>query len=81
MNVSHWFYEEVGADHIVALKPLQYNFSEIDTFIDRFVMKKMQSIVYTHWQDKTPGSMAKMSEIVPLYMTGWEKTDEEVEKK
>lgn len=81
MNISHWFYEEVGADHIVALKPLQYNFSEIDTFIDKFVMKKAQSIVHTQWKDKTPGSMAMMSEIVPLYITGWEKTDEEVDRK
>ena len=81
MNVSHWFYEEIGADHIVALKPLQYNFGEIDTFIDKFVMKKTQSIVHTQWKDKTPGSMAKMSEIVPLYINGWEKTDEEVERK
>lgn len=81
MNFPHWFYEEIGADHIVALKPLQYNFGEIDTFIDRFVMKKVQSIVHTQWQDKTPGSMAKMIDIVPLYMTGWEKTDEEMEKK
>jgi poly(3-hydroxybutyrate) depolymerase len=81
MNAAHWLYEEVGADHIVALKPLQYNFGEIDTFIDKFVMKKEQAIVHTQWKDVVPSSMAKMFDIVPLYMTGWEKTDEEVEKK
>jgi hypothetical protein len=80
MNIPHWLYEEVGADHIVALKPLQYNFGEIDTFIDRFVMQEKQTIVHTQWKDKMPGSMDKMIDIVPLYMTGWDKTDEEVEK-
>ncbi len=81
MNVPHWLYEEVGADHIVALKPLQYNFGEIDTFIDKFIMKKVQTIAHTEWKDKTPDSMAAMAKVVPLYMEGWEKTDEEVEKK
>lgn len=81
MNIPHWLYEEVGADHIVALKPLQYNFGEIDSFIDKFVMQKKHAIVHTQWKDKTPGSMEKMFDIVPLYMTGWDKTDEEVEKK
>lgn len=81
MNVPHWLYEEVGADHIVALKPLQYNFGEIDSFIDKFIMQKKHAIVHTQWKDKTPGSMEKMFDIVPLYMTGWDKTDEEVEKK
>ena len=81
MNVPHWLYEEVDADHIVALKPLQYNFGEIDSFIDKFVIQKKHAIVHTQWKDKTPGSMDKMFDIVPLYMTGWDKTDEEVEKK
>jgi hypothetical protein len=81
MSIAHWLYEEVDADHIVALKPLQYNFVEIDTFIDRFVMKKQHSIVHTQWKDKTPDSMDRMFDIVPLYMIGWEKTDDEVEKK
>lgn len=79
MNVPHWLYEEVGADHIVALKPLQYNFGEIDSFIQRFVMNKSTAIVHTQWKDKKPDSMADMATVVPLYMTGWEKTDEEVE--
>lgn len=81
MNIPHWLYEEVDADHIVALKPLQYNFGEIDTFINKFVMKKNSAIVHTQWKDKVPGSMDKMFDIVPLYMLGWDKTDEEVEKK
>lgn len=80
MNIPHWLYEEVDADHIVALKPLQYNFGEIDTFIDKFVMKRNSAIVHTQWKDKVPGSMGKMFDIVPLYMLGWDKTDEEVEK-
>ncbi|KPM46743.1 alpha/beta hydrolase [Jiulongibacter sediminis] len=74
---AHWLFEEVGADHIVALKPLQYNFPEIDSFIERFVMKSSEAIIHTQWTDKTPGSMDKMFDIVPLYMTGWDKTDEE----
>lgn len=75
----HWFYVEEGADHIVALKPLQYNFGEIDNFIDRLVLKGEHAMVKTGWKDKVPGSMAKMFDIVPLYMIGWDKTDEEVE--
>lgn len=79
MNVPHWLYEEVGADHIVALKPLQYNFWEIDSFIARFVMAKSTAIIHTQWSDKKPASMADMATVVPLYIAGWEKTDEEVE--
>lgn len=75
----HWLYVEKGADHIVALKPLKYNFGEIDTFIEKFVMGGSESIVETIWEEKTPGSMDKMFDIVPLYMIGWGKTDEEVE--
>ena len=79
MNVAHWLYEENGADHIVALKPLQYNFAEIDTFLDKFVMQGKQAVVHTIWTDKEPDSMDKMFDVVPLYMIGWGKTDEEVE--
>lgn len=80
LDVPHWLYQEAGADHIVALKPLQYNFSEIDAFIEKFVMQKNAASVHTIWTDKNPGSMTKMFELVPLYITGWDKTDEEVEK-
>ena len=79
MDAPHWLYVEEGADHIVALKPLQYNFGEIDTFIDKFVLKGEHAIVKTFWKDEVPGSMDKMFDIVPLYMIGWEKTDDEVE--
>ncbi len=79
LDSPHWLYVEEGADHIVALKPLQYNFGEIDTFIDKFIMKEEHAIVKTNWKEKEPDSMEKMFEVVPLYMTGWEKTDEEVE--
>lgn len=75
---SHWLYEEVGADHIVALKPLQYNFAEIDAFIAKMVMKGQHSIVHTIWADEIPDSMKDMFKVVPLYMTGWDKTDDEV---
>lgn len=78
LNYPHWLYEEVGADHIVALKPLQYNFSETDAFIEKFVMKKQQSIVHTIWADGKPDSMQDMYNVVPLYITGWDKTDDEV---
>ena len=77
--IPHWLYEEVGADHIVALKPLQYNFGEIDAFIKRFVMGGEKAFVHTKWADEKPGSMDAMMEIIPLYLIGWEKTDEEVE--
>ena len=79
LDYPHWIYEEIGADHIVALKPLQYNFGEIDTFIDKFVMQGEHAIVHTLWADDQPDSMGKMFEIVPLYINGWDKTDEEVE--
>lgn len=79
LNVPNWLYEEVGADHIVALKPLQHNFPEIDAFIDKFVLKGEHAIVHTKWADEVPDSMDKMFQVVPLYMIGWEKTDEEVE--
>lgn len=77
--IPHWLYEEAGADHIVSLKPLQYNFGEIDTFIEKFVMQGEHAIVHTVWADEVPGSMDKIYDIVPLYINGWEKTDEEVE--
>ncbi len=81
MNVSHWLYEESGADHIVALKPLQYNFAETDAFIDKFVMKKQHSIVHTIWKDEKPDSMKDLYNVVPLYITGWDRTDEEIKEK
>lgn len=78
-KVPHWLYEEIGADHIVALKPLQYNFAEIDGFIAKFVFGGEKAFVHTRWADSKPGSMDAMMEIVPLYISGWGKTDEEVE--
>lgn len=47
LNYPHWLYEEDGADHIVALKPLPYNFGETDAFIEKFIMKGQQTIVHT----------------------------------
>ena len=78
MKASHWLYEETGADHIVALKPLQHNFGEIDTFLEKFVINPRQAIVRTVWSDEDPDSMGKMGKVVPLYIAGWGKTDEEV---
>lgn len=78
LNFSHWLYEEAGADHIVALKPLQYNFGEIEIFIEKFIMKGQHAIVHTTWKDKKPDSMADMQKVVPLYIHGWEKSDDEV---
>jgi len=76
-NYPHWFYEEVGADHIVALKPLQYNFSETDEFIEQFVMNGKKAIIHTIWTDKKPDSMQDMYNVVPLYITGWDKYEVE----
>ncbi|MBN1181657.1 MAG: alpha/beta hydrolase [Bacteroidales bacterium] len=77
-NSPHWLYEETGADHIVALKPLQYNFAEIDAYTNKFVMKGQHSIVHTIWADEKPDSMGDMQKVVPLYIIGWDKTDDEV---
>lgn len=78
LNIPHWLYEENGADHIVALKPMQHNLGEIDIFIDKIIMKKYQSSVHTIWKDQKPDSMQDMMKVVPLYIMGWDKTDEEV---
>lgn len=76
MNVSHYFYVEDEADHIVALKPMQYNLDEIDTFLKKFVWNETDAIVHQLWKDKVPGSMSKMNEIVPLYINGWDRNDD-----
>lgn len=81
LNYPHWLYEEEGADHIMALKPLQYNFGETDTFIEKFVMKGQHAVVHTIWADEKPDSMADMQKVVPLYIIGWDKTDEQVDPK
>ena len=78
INVPHWLYEEAGADHIVALTPLQHNFSEIDSFLDKFVMKGQRASVHTVWTSEKPVPLAEFMKIVPLYGIGWEKTDDEV---
>ncbi len=78
MKHPHWLYEEAGADHIVALKPLQYNFAETDSFIERFVMNQEEAVVHTVWEDETPDSMQDMIKVVPLYINGWDKTDDEI---
>jgi predicted esterase len=65
MNASHWFYEEVGADHIVAVTPLEYNFGEIDTFVRKFVINGIPSIVHTKWADDTPNTMDDIMRLVP----------------
>lgn len=78
LNVPHWFYEETGADHIVALKPLQYNFAETDTFIDRLVMKREHAVIHTSWADEKPDSMDGMMKVVPLYITGWDKYEDQL---
>jgi hypothetical protein len=64
---------------MVALYPFQNNFGEIDHFIDKLVMRGDHAIVQTLWADDQPDSLGKMSEVVPLYINGWDKTDEEVE--
>lgn len=78
LNYSHWVYEEAGADHIVALKPLQHNFGETDTFIEKFVMQGKNAIVHTIWADEKPDSMSDMMKVVPWFIQGWNKTDDEM---
>ena len=75
LSISHYFHEEDGADHIVAIKPMQYNLDEIDIFIKKFVYNKTESIVYQLWKDKVPMSVDKMADIVPLYVNGWRDDD------
>lgn len=82
MNTPYWLYNEVGADHIIAIKPLQYNFAEIDSFVDNFVMGGKQGHVYTEWQNEEPDNMSSvenMIKVVPLYILGFDKTDDELE--
>jgi len=78
LGLPHWLYEEAGADHIVALKPLQHNFGETDTFIEKFVLEGKHAIVHTVWADEKPDSMNDMMKVVPWYIMGWEKTDDEM---
>lgn len=77
-KISHWLYQEVGSDHIVALKPLQYNFSEIDNFIENYVFKEKELFQHTLWESKEKESMQDLMKVVPLYILGWNKTDDEV---
>lgn len=65
-------------DHMVALKPLQHNFGETDTFIDKFIMQGNHATVHTVWADEKPDSMNDMIKVVPLYIMEWEKTDDEI---
>jgi predicted esterase len=74
MNASHWFYEKIGADHIIAVTPLEYNFGEIDTFVRKFVMNGKQSIVHTKWEDATPNTMDDIRKLVPFLFED-DKTD------
>lgn len=76
LNIPHWLYEEVGADHIVAIKPLQHNLEETYTFINKFVLNKSQSVVITKWVDKKPDSMNDMQTVVPLFYKKLDKSDE-----
>jgi hypothetical protein len=76
LKIPHWLYEEVGADHIVAIKPLQHNLNEANTFIEKFVMNEKHTSVYTSWADDKPDSMDDMRKVVPLFFSGWNKTDE-----
>lgn len=75
LNISHYFHEEDGADHIVATKPMQYNLDEIDTFLKKFVYDKTDSIVYQLWKDKIPMNVDRIADIVPLYVNGWRDDD------
>jgi len=42
-----WFYSVAGADHSMATRPMEENRSEIDTFIDRFVLGREPLMIRT----------------------------------
>lgn len=75
-NIPHWFYEEKGADHIVAIKPLQRQINEMETFVEKFVMMGQRSFVHTVWEDEQPDQMKDITNIAPLYLEGWEKRED-----
>lgn len=56
LGYSHWLYEETGSDHIIAMTPLARNYNEIDTFIDKFVMKGMKLTVHTVFTAEPPAT-------------------------
>ena len=56
LGFSHWLYEETGSDHIIAMTPLARNYNEIDTFIDKFVMKGMKLTVHTVFTAEPPAT-------------------------
>lgn len=75
-QIPHWYYREVGADHVVAMTHLTDNLEETDKFIRRFVNEGKKACVYTEWKDVEPASMGdveKMVRYAPLYILGYDK--------
>jgi len=82
MGVPHWTYEEVGADHVLAMSALTDNDAETDKFIKDFVLGGRQASVYTSWKDAVPKNMADVNAMlryVPMYILGYGQYMEEMQ--
>lgn len=84
MGVPHWTYEEVGADHVLAMSTLMDNNEETDKFVRDFVLGGRQASVYTSWKDAEPKNMADINAMlryVPMYILGYGCYMEEMQAK
>lgn len=78
LDAPHWLYEEQGTDHIMAMKPLQRQIHEMETFVEKFVMEGKHSIAHTVWRDETPDKLEDIRDVVPMFLEGW-KTPEDID--
>ena len=82
MDVPHWTWIEVGADHVMAMKPLTAYLEEQARFLKEFVIGEKHASVKTEWSDETPDGMQsveQMIKVVPLYILGFGKYLEEID--
>lgn len=82
MKAPHWLYLVIGADHIVAMKPLVDNHEDMDRFIRKFVNEQIDASAFTEWADKVPDSMTTVDDMikaVPLYIYGYGKYLDEMD--
>lgn len=82
MGVSYWRWNERGADHVMAMKPLTTYLEEQYRFLNDFCLGGLQSTVNTEVQDKEPANMhdvQAMIKYVPLYILGYGKYLDEID--
>lgn len=81
IDVPHWLYIEIGADHCIAMKGLDL-MGEADRFYKDFVQNPKAKIAVTEWEDAEPATMQDIEHMVknvPLYILGYEKYIEEMD--